>query len=81
MTYEELIETVSFIVEHDKVHKIGLTLVYELNTQNHKQMNEHLFYLDNKNHNRPFIQTDIIEVEIGGVLVKFVKPKTEKDEN
>lgn len=80
MTYEELIQTVSFIVENDKVYKTGLTLVYELDPQNHKQMNEHLFYLDNKNHNRPFIQTDIIEVEMGGVLVKFVKPKLETEE-
>jgi hypothetical protein len=80
MDYNQLIQTVSFIVENDKVFKTGLTLVYELDSINHKQMNEHLFYLDNKNHNRPFVQTDIIEVEMGGVLVKFVKPKLEIEE-
>jgi hypothetical protein len=74
MTYEELIVTVSFLVESDKVLKTGLTLVYELTEKNHKQMNEQLFYKSNPP-SVVFIPSDEFEVELGGILVKFVKPK------
>ena len=47
MNYENLIETVSLIVENEGIHKEGLTLTYTLNEKNHKQMNEELFYKSN----------------------------------
>jgi hypothetical protein len=78
MNYEELIETISTIVENEKIFKTGLTLVYELNEKNHKQMNEQLFYKSNPA-TAKFIASDEFEVELGGVLVKFVKPKSEED--
>ncbi len=72
MNYEDLIETVSIIVENPKIHKDGLTLVYTLNDKNYKQMNEHLFYKSNPPSIK-FIPSDILEVELGGILVKLVK--------
>lgn len=72
MNYNELIDTISEIVNNEKIHKEGLTLVYTLDEQNHKKMDEHLFYKSNPN-SAEFIHRDIIEVEIGGVLIKFVK--------
>ena len=33
MTYQDLIETISLMVENPKIHKNGLTLLYELNEQ------------------------------------------------
>lgn len=77
MNYEELIETVSLIVENDKIYKKGLTLIYVLNEKNHRQMNEQLFYKSNPATTK-FIPTEEFEVEIGSVLVKFVKPKIEE---
>jgi hypothetical protein len=72
MNYNELIETISEIVNNDKIHKLGLTLVYELDELNHKKMDEHLFYKSNPESNK-FTHSETFEVEIGGILVKFVK--------
>lgn len=72
MNYTELIETISEIVNNDKVYKKDLTLVYELDNINHKKMDEHLFYKSNPS-NVEFLHKDIIEVEIGGILIKFIK--------
>jgi len=74
MNYEELIETISEIVENTKIHKIGLVLTYELSDVNHKQMNEQLFYKSNPV-TANFERSDEFEVEIGGILVKFIKEK------
>lgn len=72
MTYIELIETISEIVENEKIHKSGLILTYELNEENHKKMDEHLFYKANASDVK-FVHRDIVEVEIGGITVRFIK--------
>lgn len=74
MTYEDLIKTVSTVVENEDIHKDGLVLLYELDEKNHTKMDEHLFYKANPNAG-DFIHRDIIEVELGGVIVRFVKKK------
>lgn len=74
MNYEQLIETVSEIIDNDNIYKEGLILVYELDEKNHKKMDEHLFYKANTN-NVKFTHRDVVEVVIGGVLIKFVKKK------
>ena len=76
MTYEELIETLSVIVENDKIYKKCLTLTYALDEKNHRQMNEQLFYKSNPL-SATFIPSDVFEVEISGILVRFVKPSKE----
>lgn len=62
------------MVENEKIYKVGLTLVYELNELNHKQMNEQLFYKSNPATTK-FVPSDDFEVEVEGVIVKFVKQK------
>jgi len=74
MTYEKLIETISTIVDNENIFKEGLTLVYELDEKKHRQINEHLFFKSNPSTNE-FVATDEFEVELGGILVKFVKNK------
>jgi hypothetical protein len=76
MTYEKLIETVSEILENEKINKQGLVLLYVLEPKIHKAFNEILFYKTNPPTVNPEI-TDEFEVEIGGILVKFIK----KEEN
>jgi hypothetical protein len=78
MNYDHLIETVSLIVENPKIVKEGLTLVYELESKNHRKMNEHLFYMSNSN-GTPFVPSEEFEVEIGGIVVKFIKIKPKED--
>lgn len=72
MRYEELINTVSEIVNNDEIKKEGLILVYELNEKRHQEMDEHLFYKSNPEGTN-FEHRDVIEVEIGGVMVRFIK--------
>lgn len=72
MKYEDLIATVSEIVENDNIHKPGLVLLYELDEKRHKEMDEHLFYKANPE-DTEFVHKDVVEVEIGGVIVRFVK--------
>lgn len=72
MKYEDLIATVSEIVENENIYKPGLVLVYELNEKNHMKMDEHLFYKANPEDTQ-FEHRDVVEVEIGGVIVRFVK--------
>ena len=72
MNYEELIETISLIVENEKIYKKGLTVTYELTEKNHKQMNEQLFYKSNPTSTK-FTPSDEFEAVIGDILVKFTK--------
>jgi len=75
MDYNELIDTISEIVNNEKIYKEGLILTYELNEDNHKKMDEHLFYKSNSSDTN-FIHRDIVEVEIGGILIKFLKKQS-----
>jgi len=75
MDYNELIDTISEIVNNEKIYKEGLILTYELNEHNHKKMDEHLFYKSNPNGSN-FEHKDIVEVEIGGILIKFLKKQS-----
>ncbi len=72
MRYEDLIATVSEIVENDNIYKPGLILVYELTENRHKEMDEHLFYKANPEEAK-FEHKEVVEVEIGGVIVRFIK--------
>jgi hypothetical protein len=72
MNYNQLIETISEIVNNVNICKDNLTLVYELDEQNHLKMDEHLFYKSNTPSDN-FIHNEIIELEIGGIYVKFIK--------
>lgn len=71
MKFENLIETVSEILENDKIQKNGLILTYELTPQEHLAMNLELQHMSN---NQEEVEpADEFEVEIGGILVKFIK--------
>lgn len=72
MNYEQLIQTISEIVDNDNIHKDGLILLYELDKVNHAKMDEHLFYKANPS-NHKFTHRDVVEVEIGGVTIRFIK--------
>lgn len=71
MDYDKLIETMSLIVENDKIIKKGLTMVYELEEEDFLNLNVTLYYKTNQE--ADFRPENEFEVEIGGVIVKFVK--------
>jgi hypothetical protein len=72
MNYNELIETISTIVETKNIYKNGLTLLYKLDDKDHKSMNEAIYRKLNP-FGDDFTPTDEFEVFIGGILIKFVK--------
>jgi hypothetical protein len=72
MTYEDLISTVSEIVNNASIKKDGLSLTYELPEHLHVRMNKELFYKMNTV-NTGFVPNDKFEVEIDGLLIKFIK--------
>lgn len=72
MKYDILIETISEILSNPKIYKDGMTITYELDDTMHIKFNEDLFYRTNPPSSIPPI-TEIIEVELGGILIKFVK--------
>ena len=72
MTYEELIKTVSEIVNNPDINKNGLSLTYYLPSNVHENINMQIFYTMNSM-NIIFEPTDVFEVEIGGILIKFIK--------
>ena len=72
MKYESLIETVSAIIENEQINKKGLVLTYYLDEFAHNNINAELFYRANAVTNE-YVPSDEFEVEIGGILVKFIK--------
>ncbi len=79
MNFDKLLQTVSEIVENENIEKHGLILTYELHPKAHLAMNKDLF-------NRTvgsadtFQPSDEFEVEIAGILIKFIK-KVYTEEN
>lgn len=71
MNYEKLIESLSHMVENEKIEKKGLTMVYNLSKEDHINLSVDLYYKTNQQND--FNPEEDFEVEIGGILVKFVK--------
>lgn len=71
MNYDKLIETLSHIVENEKIDKKGLTMSYVLSKEEHINLSVDLYYKTNQQ--MEFNPEEDFEVEIGGILVKFIK--------
>lgn len=72
MNYQELLYTITEIIENPKINKSGLSLTYTLPEAEHRALNEELCY--NSNPTNPIVNfTDIFEIEIEGLLIKIVK--------
>lgn len=72
MNYNNLIETISEIVNNDKINKNGLSLIYQLNNHVFDGLNQELLNKTNSIGTQP-IPINEFEVEIGGILIKFIK--------
>jgi hypothetical protein len=72
MKYEDIITTVTSVVNDETIYKKGLILTYELSEENHTNLNEEIFYMFNKM-TETFTPNDEFEIAIGGVIVKLIK--------
>jgi hypothetical protein len=79
MNFDKLLQTVSEIVENENIEKNGLILTYELHPKAHLAMNMELYYKTTGSSDN-FEPSDEFEVEIAGILIKFVK-KVYTEEN
>lgn len=68
---DDIIETVSEMMDNDKIYKKGLMLVYKLAPVEHKKLDEHLFYKAHPEA-KEFVHQPVIEVEIGEMKVHFI---------
>lgn len=72
LTYEDLIETFSAIINNEAIKKDGLLLFYELDEKNHQKLDEHLFYKTN-DRNATYEHRDVIEVDVEGFTIRIIK--------
>jgi len=72
MKYEDIITTVTSIVNDETIYKKGLTLTYELDEQDHINLNEEVFHLFNPM-TVPFIPEEEFEIAVGGIIIKLVR--------
>jgi hypothetical protein len=72
MNYNTLIETIKIIINDDNFYTKGLTMVYSMDVEKHKKVSEHFFYKLSGDSNNNYEYTEEFEVEIGGILIKFV---------
>lgn len=72
LTYDDIIRTVSAMVDNDKITKEGLTLYYQIPEVNHQKLDETLYYKFNPR-GKDFEHRDIIEVSISGIDIIITK--------
>ncbi|TXG80241.1 MAG: hypothetical protein E6R13_08530 [Spirochaetes bacterium] len=72
MKYEDIITTVTSIVNDETIYKKGLILTYELDEKEHIDLNEEVFHLFNPM-TVPFIPEEEFEIAIGGIVVKLIR--------
>jgi len=72
MKYEKILETIAAILENDLIVKDGLTLVYELEEKEHKQLDEEMC-IQMLGHLNGFEHQEVFEIELSSVIVKFIK--------
>jgi|688.fasta_scaffold1286776_2 hypothetical protein len=71
MNFDTIIETLTEIINNDKIYKQGLVLQYELDPETHIKMNEELFYRTEQT--TKFEPSDLFDVVIENVRVVFIK--------
>jgi len=72
LTYNDIVRTVSAIVEDGRINKTGLTLKYSVSERNHMKLDETLYYKSNPD-GRDFVHQDVIEVTLGGIEIIITK--------
>jgi hypothetical protein len=70
MNLEKVLEIANECVENENIPIKGLTLMYKLDRDTHKKLDEELFYNTNNNLTN-FVHNDLIEINIAGVTFVF----------
>jgi len=70
MNLDKVLEIANECVENENIPIEGLTLMYKLDRDTHKKLDEELFYNTNNNLTN-FVHNDLIEINIAGVTFVF----------
>tara|TARA_B100001769_G_C22086644_1_gene585814 strand:+ start:1110 stop:1331 length:222 start_codon:yes stop_codon:yes gene_type:complete len=70
MDLERVLEIAKECVENEIIPLEGLTLMYTIDKQSHRHLDEELFYKTNNNQTS-FEHNEVIEVTIGGITFIF----------
>jgi hypothetical protein len=74
MTYNTIIEIATEIANNKLIPKDGLVIVYELDEENHRKLDEDLFYRSNKDiPGIKFNHTDVFEIPFDDFVIKFIQ--------
>jgi len=73
MTYNDILTTINNIINDEQIINDGLTLVYELDSLRHRQLDEELYIkANNTNDMTNFNHQNVFEIEVDGLKVKFI---------
>jgi hypothetical protein len=70
MNLDKVLEIANECVENENIPIEGLTLMYKLDRDTHKKLDEELFYNTNNNLTN-FVHNELIEINIAGVTFVF----------
>lgn len=70
MNLDKVLEIANECVENEIIPTEGLTIVYKLDSEVHKKLDEELFYNTNNNLVN-FVHNDVIEINIAGITFIF----------
>ena len=70
MNLDKVLEIANECVENENIPIEGLTLMYKLDRDTHKKLDEELFYNTNNNLTN-FVHNEVIEINIAGITFMF----------
>ena len=70
MNLDKVLEIANECVENENIPIEGLTLMYKLDRDTHKKLDEELFYNTNNNLTN-FVHNEVIEINIAGITFIF----------
>ena len=70
MNLDKVLEIANECVENERISTEGLTIMYKLNSDIHKTLDEELFYNTNNNLTN-FVHNEVIEINLAGITFIF----------
>lgn len=71
MDYEKIVAIATEVVNNENIDKNNLTLEYKMSVEDHKDLDQRLFYRNNPA-NAEYIYQDVIEFDAGEFKFRFV---------
>lgn len=71
MDYDKIVAIATEVANNENIDKNRLTLEYKMTSEEHKDLDQKLFYRDNPA-NAEYIYQDVIEFDVGEFTFRFV---------